>query len=137
MKKHTISLQLIQNFLSKEDLEQVQAEFQYTETARKCSTFVLISYLIQAAANAWKSLRHAADVGASLGLAKLEHSSLSKHLKSLDYKIMKRLFEIIVQKCNRSARRKLKLSKKQLLSIDSTTVTVGKTRLPWARKSRD
>ena len=115
MKKHTISLQLIQNFLSKEDLEQVQAEFQHTETARKCSTFVLISYLIQAAANEWKSLRHAADVGVSLGLAKLEHSSFSKHLKSLDYNITKRPFEIVVQKYNRSARRKLRIPKKTVI----------------------
>lgn len=34
-------------------------------------------------------------------------------------------------KLNRAARRKLKMPK-TLLSIDSTTVTVGKTCLPWA-----
>jgi hypothetical protein len=39
--------------------------------------------------------------------------------------------EVIVSKLNRASRRTLKMPK-TLLSIDSTTITVGKTRLPWA-----
>lgn len=38
---------------------------------------------------------------------------------------------MIVKKLNRAARRTLNMPK-TLLSIDSTTITVGKTRLPWA-----
>lgn len=132
MKKHTISLQLIQRFLSENELQAILQEFNHIETARKCKAFVLLSYLIHAAANEWKSLRHTADVGASIGLISVDHSSLSKHLKALDYAIMKRIFYVIVNKLNRAARRSIKLPKKQLLSVDSTTVTVGKTRLPWA-----
>ena len=45
--------------------------------------------------------------------------------------MMKRIFEVIVGKLNRAARRHLNMPK-TLLSIDSTTITVGKTRLPWA-----
>ncbi|MEK4698146.1 hypothetical protein MKX47_00945 [Solibacillus sp. FSL R7-0668] len=45
--------------------------------------------------------------------------------------IVKRIFEVIISRLNRSARRTLKL-KKELLAIDSTTITVGKNRLPWA-----
>ena len=52
-------------------------------------------------------------------------------MKALDYAIMKRIFEIIIGKLNRATRRTLKMPK-TLLSIDSTTITVGKTRLPWA-----
>lgn len=44
---------------------------------------------------------------------------------------MKKLFDLVVSKCNRATRRVMKLSK-ELLLVDSTTVTVGKTRLPWA-----
>ena len=132
MKKHTISLQLIQRFLSEDELKMILEEFNHIETARKCTVFVLLSYLIHAAANEWKSLRHAADVSASIGLICVDHSSLSKHMKALDYAIMKRIFDVIVNKLNRAARRSLKLPKKQLLSVDSTTITVGKTRLPWA-----
>ena len=85
-----------------------------------------------AAANEWESLRYAADVGASVGLIVLKHSSLSKHMTALDYAIMKRIFDVIVKKLNRAARRSMKLPKKQPISVDSTTITVGKTRLPWA-----
>nr|WP_233193632.1 IS4 family transposase [Sporosarcina sp. P3] len=86
---------------------------------------------MSATTNEWKSLHHAADVGPSIGLISVDHSSLSKHMKTLDYAIMKRIFEIVVGKLNRATRRTL-MMKKTLLSIDSTTITVGKTRLPWA-----
>nr|WP_256241000.1 transposase [Bacillus sp. V3B] len=66
-----------------------------------------------------------------MGLVSVDHSSLSKHLKTLNYGIIKRIFEVVVGKLNRAARRTLKMPK-TLLSVDSTTITVGKTRLPWA-----
>ena len=131
MNKITMSPTLIQNFLSEAELQAILTEFNYTDTARKCTVSTVISYLISAATNEWKSLRHAADVGSSIGLVSVDHSSLSKHMKSLDYAIMKRIFEVIVGKLNRATRRTLKMPK-TLLSIDSTTITVGKTRLPWA-----
>ena len=131
MNKNTTIFTLIQNFLSEAELQAILAEFNYVDTARKCTVSTLISYLIGAATNEWKSLRHAADVGPSKGLVSVDHSSLSKHLKALDYGIIKRIFEVIVGKLNRAARRTFKMPK-TLLSIDSTTITVGKTRLPWA-----
>ena len=65
------------------------------------------------------------------GLKSVDYSTLSKRLGELNYLIVKRIFELIVSRLNRAARRKLKL-KKELLAIDSTTITVGKNRLPWA-----
>ena len=131
MNKNTTFQTLIHSFLSEAELQTILTEFNYEETARKCTVSTLISYLTSAAINEWKSLRHSADVGPSSGLVSVDHSSLSKHLKALDYGIMKRVFEVIVGKLNRAARRTLNMPKK-LLSIDSTTITVGKTRLPWA-----
>ncbi|MBE1556558.1 hypothetical protein H4683_003683 [Filibacter limicola] len=131
MNKNTTSHTLIQNFLSETELQAILTEFNYTDTARKCTVSTVISYLISAATNEWKSLRHAADVGPSIGLVNVDHSSLSKHMKALDYAIMKRIFEVIVGKLNRATCRSLMMPKK-LLSIDSTTITVGQTRLPWA-----
>jgi len=131
LNKNNTIFTLIQNFLSEEEWQSILSEFGYVETARKCTVPTLISYLIGAATNEWKSLRHAADVGPSNGLVSVNHSSLSKHLKALDYGIIKRIFEVIVGKLNRAARRKLKMPK-TLLAVDSTTITVGKTRLPWA-----
>ncbi|WP_427108270.1 IS4 family transposase [Lysinibacillus xylanilyticus] len=131
MNKNNTIFTLIQNFLSEEEWQSILSEFGYVETARKCTVPILISYLIGAATNEWKSLRHAADMGPSNGLVSVNHSSLSKHLKALDYGIIKRIFEVIVRKLNRAARRQLKMPK-TLLAVDSTTITVGKTRLPWA-----
>jgi hypothetical protein len=131
LNKHNTIFTLIQNFLSEAELQAILAEFNYVDSARKCTVSTLISYLIGAATNEWKSLRHAADVGPSTGLVSVDHSSLSKHLKILNYGIVKRVFEVVVGKLNRAARRTLKMPK-TLLSVDSTTITVGKTRLPWA-----
>lgn len=39
MKKHTISLQLIQRFLSEDELKMILEEFNHVETARKCTSF--------------------------------------------------------------------------------------------------
>ncbi|GKV70422.1 transposase [Sporosarcina sp. NCCP-2716] len=131
MNKNTTLQTLIESFLPEKDLQAILNEFQYEETARKCPVSVLLSYLIHSAANEWNSLRHAADVGKSIGLTSVDYSSLSKHLKGLEYAILKRILDEFIGKLNRSARRNLKLPK-TLLSIDSTTITVGKTRLPWA-----
>ncbi|MDQ0217725.1 FCD domain-containing protein [Peribacillus cavernae] len=49
----------------------------------------------------------------------------------MDYKVLKQIFELVVSKCNRATRRTLKIPK-ELLIVDSTTITVGETRLPWA-----
>ena len=76
-------------------------------------------------------MRHAADVAPAQGLKSVNYSTLSKRLGELNYLIVKHIFELIVSRLNRSARRSLKLEK-ELLAIDSTTITVGKTRLPWA-----
>ena len=127
MNKHTTFQNMIQNFISETELQAILKEFNYKETARKCTVSTLLSYLIGAAANEWKSLRHSADVGPSAGLVSVDHSSLSKHMKALDYAIIKQICEVIIGKLNRAARRTLKMPK-TLLSIDSTTITVGKTR---------
>ncbi len=83
--------------------------------------------------NEWKSYRHCADASAQYGLPQINHSTLSKKASKMDYNIMKNLFHLIVSKCNRLTRRAMNLSKlKDLLIVDSITITVGKTRLPWA-----
>ncbi|MCT4593465.1 MAG: IS4 family transposase [Anaeromicrobium sp.] len=66
------------------------------------------------------------------GLTLVDYSTISKKASSVDYEITKRLFHILANKCNRSTRRALDLPK-DLLAIDSTTITVGKNRMPWAK----
>ncbi|WP_256239468.1 hypothetical protein [Bacillus sp. V3B] len=68
MNKNNTIFTLIQNFLSEAELQMILSEFNYVDTVRKCTVSTLISYLISAATNGWKSLRHAADVGPSSDL---------------------------------------------------------------------
>ncbi|MGE7092471.1 IS4 family transposase [Lysinibacillus sp. NPDC048646] len=131
MPKNNTIFTLLQNFLPETELQAILAEFDFVDTARKCTVSTLISYLVGAATHEWKSLRHAADVAPSVGLDSVDHSSLSKRFKDLDYHIMKRIFDVVSGKLNRSAKRSLSM-KKELLAVDSTTITVGKNRLPWA-----
>lgn len=131
MAKNTTIFTLLQNFISKEEIAGILAEFGFEDTARKCDVSTLLNYLVGAATFEWKSLRHAADVASAQGLKSVDYSTLSKRLGELNYLIVKRIFEIIISRLNRAARRTLKI-KKDLLAIDSTTITVGKNRLPWA-----
>ncbi|OLN21151.1 IS4 family transposase [Domibacillus antri] len=131
MKQNTMFPSLIQKFISDEELQPLIQLVGYEDTARKLNVKTLIQYLVTAAACEWKSLRYCADVGSTTGLVDVNYSTLSKKLGQLDYALMKQVFALIVRKCNRVTRRTLKIPN-QLLLVDSTTVTVGKTRLPWA-----
>ncbi|MFZ3590453.1 hypothetical protein ACOI1C_14650 [Bacillus sp. DJP31] len=134
MKKNTTFHNLFQKIVSEEEIATIQDAIGYKDTARKLDVVTLINYLLCASMNELKSYRDCADVGDQHGLPKINHSTLSKKAGHLDYNIMKKLFHFVVSKCNRVTRRSLKISK-ELLLVDSTTITVGKSRLPWAIKA--
>ena len=111
MAKNTTIFTLLQNFISQEEIDGILAEFGFEDTARKCDVPTLLNYLVGAATFEWKSLRYAADVATEKGLKSVDYSTLSKRLGELNYLIVKRIFELIVSRLNRAARRKLKLKK--------------------------
>ncbi len=78
-----------------------------------------------------KGYRDCADVGDQYEPPKVNFSTLSKKAGNVDYNIMKKLFHLVVSKWNRVTHRSLKISK-ELFLVDSTTITVGGSRLPWA-----
>lgn len=131
MKQNTMFPNLIQKFITDEDVALLTELIGYQDTARKLTVGKLIEYLVTAAASEWKGYRHCGDVGTSAGLVDVDHSTISKKMKELDYRLMKKALALVVDKCNRATRRSLKIPK-QLLLVDSTTMTVGKNRLPWA-----
>lgn len=131
MKKNTTFPNLIQKFVSPEDLDLLVKAVGYKDVARKMDVMTLIQYPITAAACEWKSFRYCADVGPGAGLKEVNYSTLSKKSGHVDFELMKQLFELVVSKCNRATRRALKIPN-NLLIVDSTTITVGKSRLPWA-----
>ncbi|RSK42568.1 IS4 family transposase [Bacillus canaveralius] len=131
MIKNTTFPNLVQKIILEDEMETIKKAIGYHDTARKLTIFHLVQYLVTAAANEWKSFRHSADVGENYDLPSVDHSTLSKKAASVDFQVFKQVFELVVSKCNRETRRALKIPK-QLLIVDSTTITVGKTRLPWA-----
>ncbi|MFT8322198.1 MAG: IS4 family transposase [Bacillus sp. (in: firmicutes)] len=131
MKKNTTFHNLFQKIVSEEEIAFIQDAIGYKDTARKLDVLTLIYYLLCASMNELKSYRDCADVGDQFGLPKVNYSTLSKKAGHVDYNIMKQLFHLVVSKCNRATHRSLKISK-ELLLVDSTTITVGKSRLPWA-----
>lgn len=131
--KNTITLiEIFQAFLSEEEVLAVYKEFNYEETSRKFKGTDLYEFLIIAAINEYKSYRYGADLMERDGLKTVDHSTISKKSNGIDYRITKKLFEIVVSKCNRSLRRILKLEK-DIIAIDSTTISVGSGRLKWAK----
>ena len=87
--------------------------------------------MIMVATYKWKSFRHAADVSGTYGLPSVHYSALSKKMSQVPYAIFKELFHTLLSRCNRRIRRSTSFPK-ELLLIDSTTMTVGESRLPWA-----
>lgn len=131
MKKFTTFLTILKYFVTDEDLNNLMQRYEYSDTARKFTVSELVSFFTTAAMNEWKSFRHGSDVAESSGLARCDYSTISKKASDVPFEIFKDLFALVCSRCNRSVRRKLSFPK-ELLLIDSTTITVGKTRLLWA-----
>jgi hypothetical protein len=131
MNKNIMLPNLIQKIISLNEINIIKETLQYNNSANKIDVFTFLRYMISAAAHEWKSYRHSAEVGPHYGLKQLNYSSLSKKLSNLDFNVFKQIFELVCSKCNRITRRNLNVPK-ELLLIDSTTITVGKNRLPWA-----
>ncbi|MDO0878253.1 IS4 family transposase [Anoxybacillus gonensis] len=117
--------------VSDEDLQSITEAVGYHDTSETFTVRTLVDFFLLAALHEWKSFRHGADVAKMYGLPTFHYSTVSKKAKEVPYEVMKRLFALVVSKCNRQTRRSLRFPK-ALRVVDSTTVTVGKNRLTWA-----
>jgi hypothetical protein len=131
MKKSTTLLSLLEHLISNEDIQTLLDRHKYKDTAREFTVSMLLRFLVMAAANEWKAFRHGADVSQAYDLQVFHYSTFSKKASDVPYLIIKDLLELILSRCNRRMRRSVRFPK-ELLLIDSTTITVGETRLPWA-----
>ncbi|MDQ0415403.1 MULTISPECIES: hypothetical protein [Mesobacillus] len=116
MKKNTTFHNLFQKIVSEDEIAVIRDVIGYKDTARKLDVLTLINYLLSASMNELKSYRDCADVGDQYGLPKVNHSTLSKKAGHMDYNIMKKLFHLVVYKCNRMTRRVLKIPKRSSFS---------------------
>lgn len=128
---HSTFPNILQKVIVNDELQAILEAVGYIDTGRKLDVLALLHYLTSAAVHEWTGYRHSATEGGRYGLPEVDHSSLSKKASHVPYEIVKTLFHTVVSMCNRSTRRALNLDK-DLLVIDSTTITVGESRLPWA-----
>ncbi|NMI06191.1 IS4 family transposase [Paenibacillus sp. SZ31] len=131
MKKITPFMNIVQTLLSEEEVEAVVQAVGYHDKGKKFTVYTLFQFLTHAAAREWESYRAGVDRAILCGLPSVNYSTFSKKAADVPYEVFKRLFEIVAAQCNRSTRRKLRIPS-ALLLVDSTTITVGQTRLPWA-----
>ena len=131
MEQSTTLLTILESLISEEDIQAIIDKHKYQEVARKFTVKALVHMFVMAAANEWKSFRHSADVATSYGLPAVNYSTFSKKASAVSYAIVKDVFQLLLSRMNRWMRRSFSFPK-ELLLIDSTTITVGKTRLPWA-----
>ena len=131
MKKSTTFTNLVQTLLKEEDVKQILEELEYKDTARKFTAYQLLLFFTFAALGQWESYRSGVGKAEICGLFLIDHSTFSGKASDVPYELFKRLFHLLISRCNRATRRRLHIPK-DLLLVDSTTITVGKTRLPWA-----
>lgn len=131
MKKSNMILPILQTVLTSEEVESIVQTVGYVDKARKFTVYHLLQYWVTAASEEWSGYRFAADHAACSGLSPVHYSCFSGKAADVPFTVCKELLQLLVRKCNRETRRKLAFPKKLLL-IDSTTMTGGKTRLPWA-----
>jgi len=131
MKKSITIPCILQSVLSPEEVKLVVKAVGYVDTARKFTVYHLLQYWCAAANEEWTGYRFGADHAARNGLREVHYSCFSGKAADVPFTVFKELLHLLIRKCNRETRRKLAFPK-ELLLIDSTTMTVGKTRLPWA-----
>lgn len=138
MKKDTILFDLLQCLIPEEEVKSIFESYGYEDTARKFSVFSLLRFWITADWGEWKSFRESEEqLKGRSGLVAVDHSTLSKKASRVPFEGFQDLFRLLVKRCPRRIRRMLSLPY-FVFAVDSTIITVGKNRLPWAhfRKSR-
>jgi len=131
IKQSTIFLNIFKQLITDQDIDKLLKKHEYIDVARKFTVSALLDFFTNAAVNEWKSFRHGADVAPDFGLPSIDYSTISKKSKDVPFEIFKDLFALDCSRCNRNIHGKLNFPK-ELLLVDSTTITVGKTRLLWA-----
>jgi hypothetical protein len=135
MQKATILLDTLQAVWAEEEMQNVVKSYEYQDTARKCTVFELLKFWISAATGGWESFRASEEkMKTRPDLVNVDYSTLARKASEVPFEILKETFHELVQRCNRRTRRSLKTLPVPFASgCDSTTITVGKGRIPWAK----
>ncbi|WP_308635229.1 hypothetical protein [Paenibacillus silvisoli] len=131
MQKSTMFSTILQSIMTKDEVLPFVKQLGYNDTARKFTVYDLFMFLAQSALQQWDGYRDGEKRMHTTGLAPIHYSTISKKAKEVPFELFKQLLHLMISKCNRPTRRNLRIPK-QLLIADSTKITVGMGRLPWA-----
>jgi hypothetical protein len=112
-------------------VKRILEDLDYKDTATKFTAHQLLLFFTHFALVEWESYRSAVGKAVTCGLRNIDYSTFSSKASDVPYELFKQLFHLLLSRCNRAIRRHLRIPK-DLLLVDSTTITVGKSRLPWA-----
>ncbi|MBA4496336.1 IS4 family transposase [Paenactinomyces guangxiensis] len=130
MKQVNTLFRSLQSFICRKEISEILEMVDYRNPARKFTVQELLKYWIASSIEKWSGFRDSEDkMKSHTDLVAVDYSTLSKKASEVPYSFFKELFHLFLGKCNRSTLRKLDLP---ILATDSTTMTVGVGRLPWA-----
>lgn len=134
MSNNTQISQIMQGLIKKEIVENICEKYNYKDTGRKLTVYVLFQYFILAALIESKSFRELSLQGEYYGLPKVDYSTLSKKASEINYKIFAEIFIYIFNKCNRNHKRKIRSKCGRILKIiDSTRIIKHESNWKWAK----
>lgn len=131
MKKAITFLTILKHLITEDDIRTILKQYGYVDITRKFTVSSLLDFFAIASVNQWKSFRTGGDIATSYGLCSCDYSTASKKASDVPFEIFKELLTLTMSRCNRELRRTTKFPK-ELLLVDSTTITVGENRLSWA-----
>ncbi|MDG0811524.1 IS4 family transposase [Cohnella rhizosphaerae] len=135
MNYRTMFAPILQSFIPNEEIQPLLQQANYVDTARKFTVYELFIFLAEAALGQWDGYRDGEKRMVACGLRQADHSTISKKAKEVPFSVFKQLLHLLIRKCNRSTRRRLRLPKEPL-AVDSTTISAGHNRLPWAPSAK-
>ena len=133
MKNFSMIFECVQAFLSKDEINSILEDLNYKDTSRKLDVQSLLHHWIAASIDGWASFRDSEIRSKSCDLNHVDFSTFSKKAKDVPFEFFKRAFSLILSKSNRSVRRAMASETRKIIAVDSTTMTFGKSKLPWAK----
>lgn len=125
---------ILQGIISKTEFENICQKFQYEDTARKLTAYVLFQYFLLSALLESKSFRELSFRGTNYGLPKVDYSTLSKKATAIPFEIYSAVFQSVFESCNRSQKRKIRNKYGRILKIiDSTRIIKDESQWSWAQ----
>lgn len=132
MNQFNTLLHVFKSFISSQEIEGILHSRGYQEVARKWTGEDHILFWLLASSGQWSNYRESEDkLVLEPNMPAADHTTLSKKANLLPYEAVKEILELLGSRLNRKARRALDLPV-SLGALDSTTMTVGESQLPWA-----